>query len=456
MEGDHHQPPAGFENPLRRRQTLHELLKLAVDENAQRLKGARGRMRAPRPLAPQNLFHHPHKIARGGKGLFFSGLHDRPRQRPRLSLLAIGEKNVGKRLFRKRVDHLRRRHAGLLHAHVQRPFVQEGKAARRIIKLHGRNPDIEQHAVRLLPKAGFGQRPFHLRIAPVIHMHPAGMGRGQLLRQRHRIRIAVDGHKPCFRHGENGARMPAGAKGAINIDPARAHIQRLQGLFMQNRHMPHFRPAAGGGLIRGRCRPFLHGHLEKPFPSAAGASQARNPHTRRRKHPSGQSWLMPGKDVFESASLNKWLPWRFDARHFGKESQDHCAFPAKTDHEKSKEKRQPACKPGSVPPARKKEPAAMAIHLGRALLHASRDQPGQRGRKHALHPPDRWRARAVPIRSCSGRGLPCRPCRQGRGALLPHPFTLTPRRTQACGCIIPLAAMRTDRRGAVCFLWRFP
>jgi hypothetical protein len=33
--------------------------------------------------------------------------------------------------------------------------------------------------------------------------------------------------------------------------------------------------------------------------------------------------------------------------------------------------------------------------------------------------------RAVPIRSCSRRGLPCRPRCRVRGALLPHPFTLT-------------------------------
>ena len=31
---------------------------------------------------------------------------------------------------------------------------------------------------------------------------------------------------------------------------------------------------------------------------------------------------------------------------------------------------------------------------------------------------------AAPIRSCSRWGLPCRPCCQGRGALLPHHFTL--------------------------------
>jgi len=31
----------------------------------------------------------------------------------------------------------------------------------------------------------------------------------------------------------------------------------------------------------------------------------------------------------------------------------------------------------------------------------------------------------IPIRSCSRWGLPCQRCRQRRGGLLPHPFTLT-------------------------------
>ena len=33
--------------------------------------------------------------------------------------------------------------------------------------------------------------------------------------------------------------------------------------------------------------------------------------------------------------------------------------------------------------------------------------------------------RVIPIRFCSWWGLPCRNCCQSRGALLPHPFTLT-------------------------------
>ena len=51
--------------------------------------------------------------------------------------------------------------------------------------------------------------------------------------------------------------------------------------------------------------------------------------------------------------------------------------------------------------------------------------------------------RGVPIRSCSRRGLPCRPGRPVRGGLLPHPFTLA------------LPSQR-GRSRAVCFLWRYP
>jgi len=42
--------------------------------------------------------------------------------------------------------------------------------------------------------------------------------------------------------------------------------------------------------------------------------------------------------------------------------------------------------------------------------------------------------RVIPIRSCSRWGLPCRPCRQVRGGLLPHPFTLTPRTGRFAFC----------------------
>jgi len=69
----------------------------------------------------------------------------------------------------------------------------------------------------------------------------------------------------------------------------------------------------------------------------------------------------------------------------------------------------------------------MTIPLGRPLPDASRDLPGRRRRKRAWPAPiPRGIGRpAAPMRSCSRWGLPCRRRYRRRGALLPHPFTLT-------------------------------
>src|SRR6266436_6193222 len=69
----------------------------------------------------------------------------------------------------------------------------------------------------------------------------------------------------------------------------------------------------------------------------------------------------------------------------------------------------------------------MTIPLGRPLPGASRDLPGRRRRKRAWPAPVPCGIGrpAAPMRSCSRWGLPCRPRYRRRGALLPHPFTLT-------------------------------
>lgn len=90
-----------------------------------------------------------------------------------------------------------------------------------------------------------------------------------------------------------------------------------------------------------------------------------------------------------------------------------------------RKRRQMACKPGSVPDPVSLRTAGrgMAIPLGRRSPVASRDQPGRR----AETPVGPWfpTGRPAPIRSCSRWGLPCRDRCRPRGALLPHPFTLT-------------------------------
>ena len=67
----------------------------------------------------------------------------------------------------------------------------------------------------------------------------------------------------------------------------------------------------------------------------------------------------------------------------------------------------------------------IAARLARPTRATGRECP--RGPGPSFLPP------AAPIRSCSRWGLPCRPCCQERGALLPHRFTLARRRPRGMG-----------------------
>jgi len=81
-----------------------------------------------------------------------------------------------------------------------------------------------------------------------------------------------------------------------------------------------------------------------------------------------------------------------------------------------------------------------AIPLGRRSPGASSNLPGRPDPD--IDPDTACAGRAVPIRSCSRWGLPCRRRCRRRGALLPHLFTLT--------------AADTQRAAAVSSLWHFP
>jgi hypothetical protein len=87
---------------------------------------------------------------------------------------------------------------------------------------------------------------------------------------------------------------------------------------------------------------------------------------------------------------------------------------------------QTAYKPGSVPPDARcagrdghSSGPTLAGRFSRPTRTPQADDGPTRPKDDSLA------GRGIPIRSCSWRGLPCRPCHQARGALLPHPFTLT-------------------------------
>ena len=105
-------------------------------------------------------------------------------------------------------------------------------------------------------------------------------------------------------------------------------------------------------------------------------------------------------------------------------------------------RRQTACKPGSVRhPLRGAE---AAIPLGRALLRASRDQPGRRGQSTPASTLSRHAGRPYSVLLPVGFALP--PLLPGARCALAAPFHPCLRRLSLAGRPAP----------AVCFLWHFP
>ena len=93
------------------------------------------------------------------------------------------------------------------------------------------------------------------------------------------------------------------------------------------------------------------------------------------------------------------------------------------------QKRQPACKPGSVWP--EASPRRDGHSSGTPV--AGRLKQPTRATGPTDGPATDCSPRIAPIRFCSRRGLPCRRRCRRRGALLPHPFTLAPAASQASG-----------------------
>jgi len=79
----------------------------------------------------------------------------------------------------------------------------------------------------------------------------------------------------------------------------------------------------------------------------------------------------------------------------------------------NKKQKEPACKPGSVEGSH-----SSGIHVAVNLKRPTRKRARIRAARSLAA------MGCFPIWPCSRWGLPCRPCYQGRGALLPHRFTL--------------------------------
>ena len=109
--------------------------------------------------------------------------------------------------------------------------------------------------------------------------------------------------------------------------------------------------------------------------------------------------------------------------------------PLKWSGQRAKEKRQTACKPGSVPASRQ----GMTIPLGRPLPDASRDRPGRRRE----NPPAGGDAGAPPLFGLAPGGVY-------------RAVPVTGDAVRSYRTLSPLPAGRLRPRRAVCFLWHCP
>src|SRR6476620_8177176 len=156
-----------------------------------------------------------------------------------MPLLAEGKDDVSEIPFACRVDHVGRAGALAAHAHVERSVETERKAAFRGVELHGRDAEIEHDAIdRVVPRltgdrVEIGKSIFDQGQAALSLLDQIGAARDGTL-------IAIDGDKFAVGGRENSARIAAGTEGAIDIDAAVTHIEKIH------------RGAAEHGNVEGR------------------------------------------------------------------------------------------------------------------------------------------------------------------------------------------------------------
>src|SRR5262245_13372865 len=124
VKRDHHQPPAGLENPLGGLQRGKELAKLIVYKNAQGLECTRRRMDIPGAVTDDGS-HDMCKVMRGGDWLMGARIHDGTRNRARMPLLAKRIDDAGEIPLVRRIDHVSGARTFGAHAHVERSVESE-------------------------------------------------------------------------------------------------------------------------------------------------------------------------------------------------------------------------------------------------------------------------------------------------------------------------------------------
>ena len=327
-----------------------------------------------------------------------------PSDPARAALLSIEVDRVREGAFLVAVDDVGRAHAILRHAHVERSVLHEGEATLRLVDLHGGDADVEDHAFdRLVTEVA--RDLVELREQPGRHRETWLLG-GQDASGGEGDGVAVESDDSCLRHRKERATISPRSERAVDDDVS---ISRREGC---DDLVEHDRPVkrCPRGSVHWGTTVTRYEEERRGMPSIS----------RTHDSPSTTSMFERAKSAYLSR-----------ARHSG-------VCHALTSGALRSRERQPACKPGSVvaSPERRAGSHSSRTTLAGRLVQPTRAAATERRRTDEP-------SGATPIWSCSRWGLPCRSRCRSRGALLPHPFTLTFR--SACAVC-----------QAVCSLWHCP
>ena len=167
----------------------------------------------------QHTAYNLGEFAGSGDARRFAPHHKRTHNGARAALFAIDRQNGYEQGGVGFINKFFGAGAGCAHTHVERPVAHKRKAACRLIKLHGRNTEIEHHAVQF-GKSGSLRDGFHITKAPLNQRKPRTKDINQSTGIGQRVRVAVKGKNRATRGFQHGARISAGPEGSIQINIA--------------------------------------------------------------------------------------------------------------------------------------------------------------------------------------------------------------------------------------------
>ena len=134
MERNDDETPIGGEQALGGLEAVFDLAHFVVDMDAQRLKGAGGRIDFACARA-DGAMDDRDQLRRAADRFLGAGADDGAGDGPRPAFLALDVKDIGERRFVGGVDDIGRRQAGFLHPHVERAVGAEREPALGLVDL---------------------------------------------------------------------------------------------------------------------------------------------------------------------------------------------------------------------------------------------------------------------------------------------------------------------------------